>query len=192
MSSQDKTKYGEVESPVHEAGDIPKEEATPNSGDDSEAENGDAESSALRTSEATSWRVAKSLLTLREQVNRRAPGRSRASDGTIGDAAHQSRSSDHNPWVKDAGIGVVTALDITHDPGNGCDANAITTAIRGSRDARVKYIIWNRRIANSSPIGGRPAWEWRPYTGPNPHTKHMHVSVKSAKPSYDSTAAWTI
>ncbi|HKV33547.1 MAG TPA: hypothetical protein VJP89_04485, partial [Pyrinomonadaceae bacterium] len=59
------------------------------------------------------WRVAKSLLRLREQINELAPNRSKASDGTIGDAAHASRKSDHNPWVKDGSIGVVTAMDIT-------------------------------------------------------------------------------
>lgn len=31
------------------------------------------------------WRLAKSLVTLREQVNALSPNRSRVSDGTIGD-----------------------------------------------------------------------------------------------------------
>ena len=37
---------------------------------------------------AASWRAAKSLLKLRDQVNARFPGRKKDSDGTIGDAAH--------------------------------------------------------------------------------------------------------
>ena len=138
------------------------------------------------------WRVAKSLLALRDQVNRKAPNRNKANDGTIGDAAHASRTSDHNPWVTDGGVGVVTAMDITHDPAHGCDAGALAEAIRGSRDARVKYVIWNRRIANPLPIGGQPPWAWRPYTGANPHNHHVHISVKSDKPSYDSVASWTV
>src|SRR5215472_9581086 len=61
------------------------------------------------------WRVAKSLARLRTQINDAFPQRSKSSDGTIGDAAHASRSSDHNPWIVDDGIGVVSAFDVTHD-----------------------------------------------------------------------------
>ena len=122
----------------------------------------------------------------------RAPHRNKASDGTIGDTAHCQRTSDHNPWVKDGSLGVVTALDVTHDPAGGCDANTIAEAIRASRDTRVKYIIWKKRIANSAQIGSNPPWTWRTYTGPNPHTKHVHISVKPDKASYDSTATWSI
>ena len=42
------------------------------------------------------WRVARSLDVLLGQLNALAPERSKASDGSIGDAAHASRSSDHN------------------------------------------------------------------------------------------------
>jgi hypothetical protein len=134
------------------------------------------------------WRVAKSLLRLREQINEMAPNRSKASDGTIGDAAHATRNSDHNPWVKDGNTGVVTAIDITNDIANGCDAQEIVDALVNSRDARIKYIIWNRKKINSK----IQPWVWRNYTGPNPHTRHFHLSVKSDKASYDSTDAWSI
>jgi len=138
------------------------------------------------------WRVAASLLTLRDQVNAAWPNRNRASDGTIGDARHRSRSSDHNPWIRDGSVDVVSALDITHDPASGCDAARIAASIRQSQDKRVKYIIWNRRICNSSPLEGQPAWNWRPYRGANPHDKHVHISVKSAKSHYDDTSAWQL
>ena len=72
-------------------------------------------------------------------------------------------------------MGIVTAMDITHDPEAGCDANHISESIRGSKDSRVKYIIWNKRIANSSPQSGQPSWAWRRYRGTNPHTKHIHI-----------------
>ena len=138
------------------------------------------------------WRVAKSLERLRAQVNAAFPNRSTASDGTIGDIRHQSRESDHNPWIVDAGIGVVTALDVTHDPAHGCDAGKLAEAIRASRDDRVKYIISNRRIANSQPVGAAAAWAWRTYTGSNPHNHHCHISVKSDKAAYDDMKDWDI
>ena len=134
------------------------------------------------------WRVAKSLIRLREQINEMAPDRSKASDGTIGDAAHASRSSDHNPWVKDGNIGVVTAMDITNDIAHGCDAQALVDALVASRDPRIKYIIWNRKKINSR----IQPWVWRNYTGVNPHTKHFHLSVKPEKASYDSTESWQL
>lgn len=182
----------EPQSPVHEPDYFPREELTPNSIDDVDAEPDTADASLAENGCNVRWRVAKSLLTLRTQVNQAAPGRSKASDGTIGDAAHCRRRSDHNPWIRDGNIGVVSAMDITHDPSDGCDANEIAESIRSNRDVRVKYIIWNRRIANSSPIGGHPAWAWRDYTGSNPHDKHIHISVKADKPNYDSTVAWQI
>ena len=134
------------------------------------------------------WRVAKSLLRLREQINELAPNRSKASDGTIGDAAHASRKSDHNPWVKDGSIGVVTAMDITNDIANGADAQALVDALVSSQDPRIKYIIWNRKIVNSR----IQPWVWRNYGGTNPHTKHFHISVRPEKAAYDSTESWQV
>ena len=177
---------------IHQPGEIPAGELTPNSADDDESGSKGAESLLADADCNVPWRVAKSLLTLREQVNRKAPRRNKASDGTIGDAGHCQRTSDHNPWVRDGNVGVVTAMDITHHPAGGCDANAIAEAIRRSRDPRVKYIIWNRRIANSAPIGRSPAWAWRAYNGSNPHIRHIHISVKPDKANYDSTSLWAI
>lgn len=138
-----------------------------------------------------SWRLAKSLETLRAQINAAYPKRSRTSDGTIGDAAHASRSSDHNPWVKDGGNGVVTALDITHDPANGVDIQKLADTLLASKDQRIKYIICNGRIASGSGQSN-PAWQWRKYTGANAHTRHVHISVKSSKQFYDATGKWSI
>jgi DNA/RNA endonuclease G (NUC1) len=134
------------------------------------------------------YRIARALDVLCQQVNAAAPNRSRLSDGWIGDKRHQIRTSDHNPWVTDEGTGVVTALDLTHDPSNGFDANTLAEALRRARDPRVKYVIWNRRIMSST----IQPWEWRPYTGMNPHTLHLHVSVQPDKAAYDSEATWTI
>lgn len=135
-----------------------------------------------------SWRIAKSLEELRTQVNKRAPNRSKASDGSIGDAKHASRSSDHNPHVKDGKTGVVTAIDITHDPAGGCDSYALAQSLIDSRDVRIKYIISNGKIASGA--DGPSAWVWRPYTGANPHSHHVHISVRAKKELYDGTAPW--
>lgn len=122
------------------------------------------------------WRVAPALEQLRAQLDEHAPGRSRASDGAIGDAAHASRSraSDHNPWWSLAGQSYVTARDFTHDHEH-LDCHALAAALVRGRDQRVKYIIWNERILSGGE--GRAPWEWRDYSGANPHTRHLHLSV---------------
>ena len=148
---------------------------------------------ALEFEAPVQWRMAKSLETLRAHINSMAPSRSKVSDGGIGDPAHASRKSDHNPWVDlQNNKGVVTARDFTHDPTGGCDAGVLAEQIRASRDPRVKYIIWNRRIANSSPIGSTAAWEWRPYGGANPHNHHVHISVQPERGKYDSEEPWNV
>lgn len=132
------------------------------------------------------WRVARSLLTLREQIDDAFPNRNKASDGTIGDADHQNRSSDHNPWY---GPGIVTALDITHDPEHGVDIDRLTDELQASRDPRIKYVIANRWIMDTRP--GFNPWQWVPYNGSNPHTRHMHVSCV-ASPACDDTDPWNL
>lgn len=135
------------------------------------------------------WRLAKSLEKLRTQINSEWPNRNKASDGTIGDARHATSTSDHNPWVPDPpGPNVVTALDITHDPAHGVDNNKIVSQLVASRDRRIKYIIWNRRIISSTVS----PWTWRPYTGTNPHDHHFHVSVLPNKDRYDDASNWRI
>src|SRR5688572_4669221 len=124
------------------------------------------------------WRLARSLSVYIDQINQVAPQRSRASDGTLGDPAHQDRTSDHNPKLI-AGLGrvpVVTAADITHDPARNCDMGQIAESLRMSRDYRIKYVIFNRRIFSSYAAAGFPPWAWRRYTGANPHTVHGHMS----------------
>ena len=135
-------------------------------------------------------RIAKSLDKLRSQVNARWPGRNKKSDGWIGDAAHAKTNSDHNPHVKDGSTGVVTALDVTHDPKSGCDAGVIANVLIASRDPRIKYIIWNRQITAGD--DGPSPWNARKYSGKNPHTMHVHTSVRASKAKYDDTSDWAI
>jgi hypothetical protein len=122
-----------------------------------------------------SWKVAPALEVLRAQIDAAAPRRSKRSDGSIGDAAHASRTSDHNPWLEMSGQRWVTARDFTHDVGGGLDCRRLGAALQAARDVRVKYVIWDRRIMSGA--GGARPWTWRPYSGPNPHTQHLHLSV---------------
>jgi hypothetical protein len=180
----------------------PLKDQTPNIGDDEAAVSVRRAPAAARRPGAMAaprsrpmagpiaWRVAASLEKLRKQINARAPNRSKASDGSIGDANHRKRNSDHNPWVIDGGKGVVTARDFTHDAAHGCNCHMLAESLRNSRDKRIKYIIWNRRICNSSPQKGMPAWAWRKYLGKNGHTHHLHISVKPLKSLYDSEKPW--
>lgn len=136
----------------------------------------------LRYREPTmTWRVARSLTVLLNQLNAAYPTRSKVSDGSIGDAAHATRDSDHNPWY---GPGIVTARDFTHDPDDGIDCHKLAGQLVASGDKRIKYVIWNRRIWT-------PAAGWRDYTGTNPHTAHLHLSVV-ASPLCDDTTAWAL
>ena len=84
-----------------------------------------------------SWHLAPALDRLRDEVNAKWPNRSKASDGTIGDAAHSSRTSDHNPNSRRS----VNAMDIT---AKGIDTDTLIAAAK--RHPSVRYIIFNRRI----------------------------------------------
>lgn len=132
------------------------------------------------------WRTAPALMTYRDQLNARAPKRSKRSDGFIGDAAHASRDSDHNPWYVPPSppIPTVTAGDFTHDPANGADGNVETARLVNGNDPRIKYIIWNSRIYT-------PGLGWRPYYGANKHDKHWHLST-DASPSVNDTSPWRL
>ena len=124
------------------------------------------------------WRLAKSLKQLQKQINEMAPGRSRVSDGTIGDAAHSARKSDHNP----NGQGIVAAIDVTHDPSGGCDGRILSRSLIA--DSRVKYVIFNSQIWKAR------TGQWEFYDGHNPHDHHVHVSVKPD--ALDQTQDWAV
>jgi len=135
------------------------------------------------------WRNCNASIALVDEINVRWPKRDKASDGTIGDAAHASRDSDHNPWVIIAGQGVVRARDVDKD---GIDAAWIVEELRkkgAAGDPRLTgggYIIFNRRITS-------PDFRtWRAYNGSNPHDKHFHVSFSLNRAGFDSKAAWNL
>jgi hypothetical protein len=112
-----------------------------------------------------------------QDATNRWPSRNRLSDGIMGDAAHKKRKSDHN---------LGNAYDLTHDPANGVDCHTLSRQV--INDPRVTYVIWNHRIYNRS----RAAEGWRNYTGANPHTKHMHVSIRAAARDNLSPWPWSV
>ena len=103
------------------------------------------------------------------------PKRKKASDGLLPSSAHrkQNPNSDHN-------IGL--AVDLTHDPKNGVDCAVIFEKLK--EDERVQYLIFNKKIWNRkyAKSGNRP------YSGSNPHTKHLHISIRADKA--DDTSPW--
>ncbi len=139
------------------------------------------------------WRVAKSLETLREQVNAAYPARAKTDDGTIGDESHQATASDHNPVG-----GIVHAMDLTHDPKNGFDSYKFADMLLADKDSRIKYVISNSRIGgdegftarNKSTYNLPGPWRWGQYHGANPHDRHVHISVNSN--NADVTTAWAL
>lgn len=130
------------------------------------------------------YRLAKSLVTLRAQVDAAHPDRAKFNDGWIGDTSHQARKSDHNP----NGAGVVQAVDLSHDPAHGFDSYAFADMLRQKRDPRIKYVISHGRIFSSEVH----AWEWRPYTGADSHSHHVHISVSDDPRQYDLEFEWDI
>lgn len=132
------------------------------------------------------WRLAKSLEVLRVQINDRWPNRAKGFDGSIGDAAHQARASDHDP----NSAGVVCAIDITNDPQHEVHCAIIAEAIRSAREPRLKYLIFNHFMLRSYAKPGIPAWTWAPYVGGNAHDHHLHISVLAEK--VDDPTPWPI
>lgn len=132
------------------------------------------------------WYLNRALSNFRSAVNAAYPNRDKESDGTIGDEAHQSGSSDHNPDSD----GSVDAWDMDVNLRSGNDAATIEhlkQVFQAHPSSR--YWIHNDQIA-------RRDYGWRresyAYAGPNRnrHTRHVHWNTRE---SYeDSTAPWNV
>jgi hypothetical protein len=96
------------------------------------------------------------------QATKMSPSRMKASDGLLPSKAHQAQNpdSDHNTGL---------AVDLTHDPAHNIDCVDMYEQLK--KDKRVKYLIFKGQIW----IPGRGD---KPYTGSNPHNKHLHISIK--------------
>jgi hypothetical protein len=144
-----------------------------------------------------SWVLVPCLTTLRDEFNQLAPNRDHASDGSVGDTAHASSSSDHNPDEtgntpsEDADArNEVHAIDVDDDlrragwTMNRCLA-IIIDRHRTGVDDRLQNVIYNRRIWSRS-------WGWtaRVYTGSNAHTEHAHFSARYTTAQENDTRPW--
>lgn len=121
-------------------------------------------------------RLARSLRHLAREVDATWPNRGSSADGWIGDDAHTRTVSDHNPDPD----GIVHALDITLF---GDRADAVVQAAVAHPATR--YVIHDRQIFSS-----RNEFMPEPYLGPNPHTNHVHVSIKHTHRAERSRARW--
>lgn len=105
------------------------------------------------------------------------PKRKKLSDGLLPSAVHrkQNPNSDHNTGL---------AVDLTHDPENGVDCAELFEKLK--EDERVSYLIFNKKIWSRkyAKQGNRK------YTGSNPHTKHLHISIDPAHASDTSPWFW--
>ncbi len=134
---------------------------------------------------SNTWRLAPALDQLFDEANALWPKRSKASDGTIGDAAHSARVSQHNPDAGksspgDPGLPTVDAADITTA---GLDKARVIKALIS--DSRVWYVIhdgviWSRTYG----------FKARRYIGSNPHRAHIHVSLNPDEASENSRKVW--
>ena len=134
----------------------------------------------------TSWRLAPALDRLRAEVDRIAKQRSRKSDGTIGNAEHAARESDHNPNA----FGIVCALDLTHDSKHFNAhkfANQLRLRCQQGKEQRVNYIISKGRIASV-----KTGFDWEEYNGENKHNSHIHISLKQEPRRYNNAGNWWI
>lgn len=129
--------------------------------------------------------LSPALVRLRTEINALWPHRDKTSDGWIGDTSHAARPSDHNPAPPD---GIVRAIDIDEDLTVGlAEVGAAMPLVNAIlRDPRVRYVIYEGRIWNVD------TKRWSPYSGPNAHRHHVHVSVRKVG-NYDRDASpWNL
>lgn len=124
--------------------------------------------------------LAPSLERCRAEINVRWPGRSKKSDGWIGDVRHmrQGDKSEHNP--DPFPNGVVRAIDVTS---TNIDGMALVLAAIAHPSC---YYVIHRGSIWSRPYGFRR----RRYTGSNSHTEHVHISIVHTGAAEGSTLPW--
>lgn len=131
------------------------------------------------------WVLTTGLATWRRELDEVFPGRDRTSSGTIGNQAHSTSTSGHNPDLtgraeyKDGDrLDEVRASDEDSDlvPGAGIDwmervIQFVVTKARRGEYVPFRYLIYKGRIWSRS-----DGWKTRVYNGANKHDKHAHFS----------------
>lgn len=129
------------------------------------------------------------LVTLAGEFDQCGDDRDTSSDGSIGDTAHQSRSSNHNrddvsgsntPQSDSDGEPDIRAIDVD-DSGpwkNGFTmqkgVDKIVSRCRSGVENRLVEIIYNRHCWYKS-----AGWVKQDYHGDNPHDQHAHFGAKA-------------
>lgn len=135
------------------------------------------------------------LQNLRRQVNDAFPARDKASDGWIGDAAHQAETSGHNPddtagsrpaWNGDPdALPEVRAWDMDSDLGQpGVDAQDVVDHIRRlpGLTGVLRYMIFNHRMYHE-----RDGFAPTAYDGASGHEEHIHFEGAWAQAADSNT-----
>jgi hypothetical protein len=131
------------------------------------------------------WVLTKGLTTVRAEFNAVFPNRDKASDGSVGDLAHQQGVSGHNPdrtgnaeYRDGDAKDEVRAIDVDRDlvPGSTTDwmervIQYLVTRARAGAYIPFRYIIYKGRIWSRT-----DGWVTRVYTGKNTHHEHAHLS----------------
>lgn len=160
----------------------------------------------------SAWVVVPCLLQGRSEFNKVNPNRDKGADGTVGDSNHDSKS-DHTP---DEDSDVLREKDSDHkNEVHALDVDSTGPWPDGKRatdsgswfDRKVKAlvekqkalwfsatdkcwlqnVIWNGEIASLS-----WDWEWRDYTGSDPHTNHAHFSARYITSCEEDTRSWGV
>jgi hypothetical protein len=120
--------------------------------------------------------LAPSLARLRAEINARWPSRDKSSDGWIGDPRHRATRSEHNPDSK----GCVHALDV--------DVTGIDRAllVKAAIACPATWYVISNRVIYSRSYNFRA----RAYTGSNPHTSHVHISINLTSSSENWRGGW--
>jgi hypothetical protein len=144
------------------------------------------------------WRLAPTLVVLRDEINKAWPLRDKTSGGAIGNLAHQQSKSDHNPDSR----GVVCAIDIDEDldrpasahlsfhTGQAVKAVLVDKLIANAKAGKLPqlyYVIYERKIYSQT-----YGFAARDYSGASAQDHHVHVSVYHDEARADSTAPWGI
>jgi hypothetical protein len=128
------------------------------------------------------WVLTRGLQTVRAEFNEVFPDRDKNSDGSVGDLAHQSGPSGHNPdrtgrpeYSDGDSLDEVRAIDVDKDLRSVITMEQVIQYLvrrgRAGHYLPFRYIIYKGRI-----WGRSSGWVTQTYTGANKHNEHAHFS----------------